>query len=299
MPGATDAVNVVPGANQPTLTGPATAYSVNVIGTGAALTIGGQTLTTAGFTTQSGGVLVMTNPADVVIVTGGVFFAGGNETGDLTAGELRVAGDFNQGGGGDPAAFVASGTHRTVFNGTALQSITFVNVPGSAFQDLDISHTVGINIQFDVNGLPVHGALISQPGGGPVPLLYGLGRSITAGQLVINGLNVQESSLIAQETSLGLSEQVDNVTFNGAVGGSNPFYPSHYQLELVLFGGSGPARTVTLNNLTFVPLTAGDTGHYLGVGATTGSIVVTITSTNVTDGPTFTLTSGTVTVNWP
>ncbi len=299
VPGATDAVNIVPAANQPTLTGPATAYSVNVIGTGATLTIGGQTLTTAGFTTQSGGVLVMSNPADVVIVTGGVFFAGGNETGDLTAGELRVAGDFNQGGGGDPAAFVASGTHRTVFNGTALQSITFVNVPGSAFQDLDISHTVGINIQFDVNGLPVHGALISQPGGGPVPLLYGLGRSITAGQLVINGLNVQESSLIAQETSLGLSEQVDNVTFNGAVGGSNPFYPSHYQLELVLFGGSGPARTVTLNNLTFVPLTAGNTGHYLGVAATTGSIVVNITSTNVTDGPTFTFTSGTVTVNWP
>lgn len=299
VPGAGDAVTVVPAANEPSLTGAATAYSVDVIGSGAELTIAGQTLSVSGFTTQSGGLLVMTNASDLVIDGGGIFFAGGNETGLLTAGELRVAGNFNQGGGGDPAAFVASGTHRTVFNGSALQTISFVNVPGSAFQDLDISHTAGINIQFDVNGLPVHGALISQPGGSPIPLLYGLGRSITAGQLLINGLNVQESSLIAQETSLGLSEQVDNVTFNGAVGGSNPFYPSHYQLELVLFGGSGPARTVTLNNLTFVPLTAGDTGHYLGVGATTGSIVVTITSTNVTDGPTFTFTSGTVTVNWP
>ena len=297
VPGATDAVTVGPATNEPSLTGPATANQVDVIGAGAQLTIAGQTLTTGGFTTQTGGLLVMTNPGDLVIVTGGIFFAGGNETGSLTAGELRVAGNFNQGSNGDPAAFFASGTHRTVLNGTTLQSVTFVNVPGSAFQDLDISHTAGINIQGDPNGIPVHGALISQPGGGPIPLLYGLGRSITAGQLLINGLTVQASSLIAQETAFGLAEQVDNVTFLDP--GPNNFYPTHYQLELVMFGGAGPARTVTFNNLTFVPLSAGDTGHYLGAGSLSGSIVVNIVGTNVTDGPTFTLTSGSVTVNWP
>jgi len=297
VPGAVDAVTVGPQANEPSLTGPSAANSVDIIGSGAVLTIAGQTLTTGGLTTQTSGILVMTNPSDLVIVTGGIFFAGGNETGSLTAGELRVAGNFNQGSNGDPAAVAASGTHRTVLNGTTLQSVSFVNVPGSYFQDLDISNTVGINIQFDVNGLPVHGALISQPGGGPTPLLYGLGRSITAGQFSINGLTVQASSLIAQETVSGLSEQVDNVTFTDP--GSPQFYPTHYQLELVVFGGAGPARTLTFNNLTFVPLSTGDTGHYLGVGALSGSVVVNIVGTNVTDGPTYTLTNGAVTVNWP
>jgi len=295
VPGAVDAVTIVPAANEPSLTAASTASSVDIIGSGAVLTIAGQTLTTGALTTQTSGILVMTNPGDLVIVTGGIFFAGGNETGSLTAGELRVAGNFNQGSNGDPAAFAASGTHRTVLNGTSLQSISFVNVPGSYFQDLDISQTVGINIQFDVNGLPVHGALISQPGGGPTPLLYGLGRSITAGQFSINGLTVQASSLIAQETVPGLSEQVDNVTFTDP--GSPHFYPTHYQLELVLLGGA--PTTLTLNNLTFVPLSPGDTGHYLGVGALSGSVVVNIVGTNVTDGPTYTLTNGAVTVNWP
>lgn len=294
-PTSVDAVSIGPAANEPLLTGPAVASTVTISGPGAVLTIGGQTLTTGALTTVSGGLLVMTNPSDLVIVAGPAFFAGGNETGSLTAGELRVAGDFNQGGGGDPAAFSASGTHRTVFNGAALQSVQFVNVPGSAFQDLDISHTVGINIQFDFNGVTVHGALISQPGVGPIPLLYGLGRSITAGQLVINGLTVQASSLTAVEGSTPLAQQVDNVTFQDP--GPNPFYPAHSQLGLSVIGAS--PRTLTFNNVTFVPLTTGDTGHYLVINAPSGSVVVNLVGTNVTDGPTFTQTTGAVTVNWP
>lgn len=296
-PSPLDAVSIGPAANEPVLTGPAVASTVTISGAGALLTVGGQTLTTSALTTVNGGLLVMTNPSDLVTVTGPAAFAGGNETGSLTAGELRVAGSFNQGGGGDPSAFAASGTHRTVLNGSSLQSVSFVNVPGSAFQDLDISHTAGINIQFDVNGVTVRGALISQPGGGPYPLLYGLGRSITAGQLSINGLVVQQSSLIAVEGSTQLPEQVDNVIFQDQ--GPTFFYPTHYQLGLLVTGGLGPARTLTFNNVTFVSLTAGDTGHYLVVNAPSGSVVVNIVGTNVTDGPTYTQTTGAVTVNWP
>ena len=141
----------------------------------------------------------------------------------------------------------------------------------------------------------MHGALISQPGGGPYPLLYGLGRSITAGQLSINGLVVQQSSLIAVEGSTQLPEQVDNVTFQDQ--GPNFFYPTHDQLALSLVGGS--PRTLTFNNVTFVTHSAGDTGHYLVVTAPSGSVVVNIVGTNVTDGPTYTQTTGAVTVNWP
>jgi len=63
-----------------------------------------------------------------------------------------------------------------------------------------------------------------------------------------------------------------------------------------------PGPAFGTNDLTFVPLTLGDLGRYIDAVDTDASapfLVVSPFSTNVTDGPTFTSTSGGASVVWP
>ena len=92
-----------------TVTGPTGNFDVN----GQTVLIGGN------LTTQASALLTMTNPADLVQVTGNGAFGGGDETGLLTAGVLQVLGNFSQTSGSDPTSFLASGTHRTVLGSGA------------------------------------------------------------------------------------------------------------------------------------------------------------------------------------
>ena len=125
------------------LLGPTTATGhLWIDGAGVELTINGQTLTVGDYMQlQTGGMLTMTNAADVVTVAnyatfnwdGSVF-----ENGRLTAGTLRVGGYF------DGYGFSASGTHHVELTGaypSTSRYITRVNYStrtAQAFQNLDI-----------------------------------------------------------------------------------------------------------------------------------------------------------------
>ncbi len=295
-PGATDDVTIGSGpVNQPSLTANAAANSIIIAGLGARLTIAGHSFTVGSLVTHTDGLLVMTNAADLVVVTGAAAFQGGDETGLLSAGELRVAGDFTQQDQTNTHSFFASGTHRTVMTGAALQTVTFCCTLGaSGFQELDLSATVGINIQFAGNGVFVYDTLISQVGAGAAPLLYTLGKTLTAARLRVDKLIVDRGTLILNEGGVAANEQLDNVTFQN-------FLTTFTQLQVVAPGGAGVPRTLTFNNLIFQPLTTGNTGRYLNVSAPSGTLIVDLPGASPAggNGPTFTTTSGAVTVNWP
>jgi len=296
LPRDFDPVTIPSGpVNQPTLTASSVAGSVTVAGNGARLTIGGQTLTVNALIVHTFGLLVMTNPADLVIVgTSGASFVGGNETGLLTAGELRVAGSFSQHSQSHPASFRASGTHRTVMTGTALQSVNFCCGGGapSGFQNLDLSNSVGINIQFAGNGVPVYGTLTSLVGTGPAPRIYMLGSPMSAARFQVDKLIVDRGTLTLNEGGVAQAQQFDNVTFVN-------YLPTQTQLAIVAPGGAGVPRTLTFNNLQFQLLTTGNTGRYLNITGSPGTLILDLPGTNPTNGPAFTTILGNVTVNWP
>jgi uncharacterized protein YjdB len=297
VPGANNDVSIGPAANEPVLTGPSAARSLSVQGSGAMLTIGGQTLTALSLNIGNAGLLIMTDPAGLLDVSGSVDFVGGSEAGGLTAGVLRVGGYFYQGINTSAASFAASGTFRVVMTGTGLQSVTFVDLTGaSSFQDLDISASAGINIQSDYNGLLVKGTFTSKPTGAATPLLWGLGRSLTAQQLQVSRLVVDYSPLILNEGATPLSQQLDSTTFQDfrLPNGTAPLT----QLTVNVQGGNPTARVLTFTGLTFTAMSSGDTGWYVNLGSNVGGTVLDVVGANVTNGPAFTTTVGSATVNW-
>ena len=157
VPTAQDTVFIPAAVTAPQLTASVSVAGVRV--TGGDLRIGGQTLNIAGSLIVSAGTLTMTNSGDQVIVGGDATFSGASAVGHLTAGTLRVRGDFLQGGGPVESSFAASGTHRTVLDGVSSQNIT-LSVPGpmkSHFQHLDITNStyVGANYLYVAGRLTV------------------------------------------------------------------------------------------------------------------------------------------------
>lgn len=81
--------------------------------------------------------LVMDDPGAVVDVGGDLRFEGADHEGLLTAGDLSIAGDLVSGG----SRFVATGTHRTIFDGASPQVIDLgtAGPTGARFQELELS----------------------------------------------------------------------------------------------------------------------------------------------------------------
>ena len=119
--------------------------------------------------TDSYGRLKMINIEDVVEVTGNVTFNGAASDGYLTAGILKVGGDFNQIGGSHQSnlnddgtanygsntfSFSASGTHKTILNGTQAQTVRIdrpsISTLWSHFQDLEINNSAGVILSTDI-----------------------------------------------------------------------------------------------------------------------------------------------------
>ncbi|HUF50999.1 MAG TPA: hypothetical protein VMN60_09215, partial [Longimicrobiales bacterium] len=118
------------------------------------LAIGPHTLNVGGiFALTNSATFSMTDAASVLDVAGAVTINGQSTSGLLTAGELRVAGNFTQGSGSvHAAAFAPSGTHRTIFDGTAAQTASFWH-PGttsSRFQHVEITGAGGVTFTSNV-----------------------------------------------------------------------------------------------------------------------------------------------------
>ena len=149
------------------LNGQSLTINGNVDANGTLIDINGGTLTVSGnfSITNTNGRPKMVNLTDVVAVSGDMTFNGAASDGYLTAGVLKIGGDFNQfgyysetnGSGNENAdysnntySFSASGTHKVVFNGTGAQTVHFDRplVSQSHFQDIEIANTSSVDISF-------------------------------------------------------------------------------------------------------------------------------------------------------
>jgi len=120
-----------------TLNGSVTvANAFSISGGAGSLTVGGQLLSVSTLTVGSGGSLVMTNSADVVVVSGNLTMSGSDHTGKLTAGQIQVQGNLVQTSGGSPNSFAASGSHLTVLTGFGSLSFQSPGAAASRFQNL-------------------------------------------------------------------------------------------------------------------------------------------------------------------
>ena len=81
--------------------------------------------------------LIMTNPADYVLINGNYTTYGNYSEGNLTAGILEIKGNCTIDNG---QGFVATGTHKTILSGAELQT---VSIPGSSkFHILEITKSL-------------------------------------------------------------------------------------------------------------------------------------------------------------
>ena len=212
------------------------------------LTVGAQEIAVAGnFATQNTAILTMQNALGALNVSGGASFGGGSTTGRLTAGTLRVGGNFTQ-SGGSAAAFGASANHLTVLNGSGAQSVSFAN-PGtllSHFHRLEIENASAAGVTL-ASATFASGQLRTPAG----PLAA---RTLTsAGQtLEVGGLDA--AGLVFDATSLRVVNGEVLARFDDAV--FRNMDPAATQLRLDRLDGAA-----TFNNVQF--LTVPTTGIYL------------------------------------
>ena len=215
------------------------------------LVVNGSTVNVTGpLSTQTGGLIVMINPADQVNVTGDVLWAGGDHSGSLTDGILRVSGNFTQ--AVTPDAFDPSAAFSTELNGAANQEIQFAN-PGqggivSHFHNLRVTNAAAaVQLLSDVY---VTGQLLD--GGSGIENVAGVG----VWNLIIGGANIDGMSFNAVQVSIGTLApfvRFDNVTLGG-------YTSSDIQLSVAGLA----SETKTFNNLTFsTVLSGGNPGRYV------------------------------------
>jgi len=256
------------------LTGPTTfAGSLNIFGS---LDLGGHPLIVTGsLHTENGeGRLIMRRPADRLEVRGDATFEGDSVSGDLTDGILRIAGRFNQLRYSNKRnLFRASGSHRTVLDGAAPQSVMFMDAP--TFGHLEfanagalvtvaanrvvVSRTMRISTPARVESAVDEGPTLALDVGDS--LILATGSTLFAGGLVARGALTLAGTL-----------DVRNVEFAG----TNQVIPSQVAYRNVDVTGSarlsgrttvsdflwlrGPAATLTLagHTLQAASLTTGD-----------------------------------------
>jgi hypothetical protein len=246
------------------------------------------------FVTLNTGVLVMKDPGALLDVTGDAIFTGGSTDGLLTAGTLRIAGAFDQVNVNSPQSFAASPGHLTELV-TDPASITFTS-PGpttSHFGDLAES---GFGATFTLNSdVTVLGFLSGGDGfggtlvGATCPVVFTVTTFSTSGPL-----NLDCVQLVVDDPAGTNTFGINGVTFSNMPTDVTQLTIRHPGLA------AGPLTTGTL---TFVPLVTGNTGHYIDAVDTDGStpflIVSPFTTPGVTNGQSFTTTSGGASVVWP
>jgi alpha-tubulin suppressor-like RCC1 family protein len=227
----------------------------------------------------------MQDPADRLTVQGGATFAGGVTTGRLTAGELRLAGDFRQQYvGSNWAAFAPSGSHRVILDGAADQTVQF-DSPAGAPGQASFFHGLSLSKPSDVltllSTVPVNG------------VFEAAGQTVMGGgnALSVAGLNAVDNLILDHvlfTIGAGPVSGFDNVTFQ------------NYAITATQLTVARPGGTFTFTGLRF--LTTPTTGYYVSATdlAPADGDVLTINLTDAVpaDGSALTLTSGGAVVTW-
>ena len=271
--------------------------SGNVIGdtlgiTNGDLKVSGHTLDLLGLDVVNNGTLTMTDPNDTVYAGDFANFAGGSTAGRLTNGVLILLGDFVQGLGGSPVAFAPSGNHLTVFGGSTVQNVNFFN-PGataSHFQNvLDSNSAGGVTVDSAfVLGTPDFATTAPR-------VINGLGSNsrLVLSNLDMNSVTFNNIGIATPADGSVTFTQFDNITFQGAP------VDGFTQLQVTAPGGALAPVILTFNNLTFTPLTTGNTGLYIDGTSSNGlGLNLVVNGSNVVNGPAFSSGGTGVTVIW-
>jgi len=254
-----------------------------VRGVDASLNLNGMALTLEGhFIKHFRGALIMQDPNSRLTVGGDATFDASAEDGLMNAGILSVAGGFIQSGGG--GTFEASGTHRTVLNGTSNQAVSFSD-PGnrdsdSHFFDLEITNPVGVTFS---NNAFANGRLIV--GNETSPTLSATGSRLTVTGVDVDGMTLDNLPLTIDG---GMVTRFDNVTLGG-------FNPTVIQLTI-----NHPELNATFTGLNFEvePTGAGRYIHATDSDGQAPTATLTLIDATPEGGSADSSTSGGFVLNW-
>ncbi|MEX2283016.1 MAG: Ig-like domain-containing protein [Gemmatimonadota bacterium] len=233
-----------------------------LVGSGAFMTMAGVTIrVTRDFT--SGGTLQMTLPQDSLLIFRNASFDGGDTNGFLTDGVMTVVGNFTA--ATTAQAFSASGNHRVVLNGNALQTVSFStpdSIPsGQHFHFLDITNPTQVNFltRVFVNGLfreTITGISTTVNG-------TGLADQLVARGLDLDGITFNNLPVVLDGSNL-YTIRMDSVTFGSYLGSAVQLRVRH-----------NPGADLTFNLMRFN--TVPTSGLYLdAVDLDFGTFVLTI-----------------------
>jgi len=137
--------NVRIGGNITSIAATTTTITGNLAVISGFLDVGGTVTATGNFDTSATGILRMVTVGGALSISGNATFNGGSTSGQLTAGSLFVRGAFSA-GSSSSTNFAPSGTHATVLNGTASQTVnlTFPGAANQAFQNLSVNNAAGV-----------------------------------------------------------------------------------------------------------------------------------------------------------
>ena len=275
-------------SGQARLVGPTTFNAFTFVhGAQARLTLGGHRLVVGGnffvgTLDEPTGTLVMTAASDSLVVAGAVSFAGAATATTLTAGTLIVAGGVFT--GTEPDAFVPSGTHRTVLNGSAQQVLNIdPAATASRFNHLELANTAGgIWLRSPIS---VAGVLSTSVAGQTIS-----GTShhlLTVGGVDANRLTLDTIPLAIQS---GAITRFDSVTFSRQNRTAAQLSITH----------PGATSEFTFTGLTF--LSAPTTGFYVSAednaSADGNVLTIRLPQSMPDDGSARTSTSGGAIVIW-
>ncbi|MGH7639026.1 MAG: Ig-like domain-containing protein [Gemmatimonadaceae bacterium] len=257
-----------------------------VHGAQARLTIGGHRLVVGGnffvgTLDEPTGTLVMTAASDSLVVAGAVSFAGAATATTLTAGTLIVAGGVFT--GTEPDAFVPSGTHRTVLNGSAQQVLNIdPAATASRFNHLELANTAGgIWLRSPIS---VAGVLSASVAG---QTISGTSHHL----LTVGGIDVNRLTL----DTIPLSIQAGAITrFDSVI-----FVEQNRTMAQLSVAHAGAATPFTFTGLQF--LAQPTTGSYVSatdVAADGNVLTIVLDESMPADGSAFTTTSGGAVVQW-
>src|SRR5437667_3261209 len=227
------------------------------------------------------GVLVMANGADVLEVGGHVLFSNGQPNTQLTAGVLRVKGNFRQSFSGSQG-FAASGTNTVVFNGTTPQVVHFDDPLNSHFQNLELG-TPGGSLILET-AVSASGQLLSTTG--VAPTVSGRGNRLTVSGVNVSSLVLDNAPFVIQS---GTVTRFDNVTFQQFDPAATPLTINH----------PGAGTAFTFNNIAF--MVTPTTGWYISANDIlndASTLTVNLANSLPADGSGKTSTSGGAVVRW-
>ncbi|MBM3907484.1 MAG: hypothetical protein FJ363_05290 [Gemmatimonadetes bacterium] len=252
------------------------------------------------FTTDSAGYLRMVSAGGFLQVDGTAEFQGASTYTHLTDGTLRLGGSFTQ--GGDPAAFAATASHRTILTGESFSGeLTFTN-PGASGTDshfsilqLGDSGSRTITVHSDV-----YAVRTLERGTAAMGLMRGGGYAPTQAP-VIHAASVVSSALLTMNATLLRIYEATNATslsyatfVNTNIVGKD---------ALTVESALATPVTPTISNLTF-PMPVDTTSfrfvvaNYLGSGGSLTLNLIGMSPINSVAVPSRIYASAGASINW-